>query len=127
VRSLIFCTTCKWSAAEKVGPDGVTGGETLARAMEALLAERDRGDVTVERQACLWSCTRHCNIWVRDDSRFSYLAGGFEPKREAAEAILAWFDLHGASETGEVPFRSWPDGMRGHFIARLPPARDQAR
>ena len=38
------------------------------------------------------------------------------------EAILAWFYLHGQSERGEVPFRLWPDGMRGHFITRLPPA-----
>ncbi len=45
--------------------------------------------------------------------------------RDAAEAILAWFDLHGESERGEVPFRAWPHGMRGHFIARLPPAVEE--
>ena len=39
----------------------------------------------------------------------------------AAEAIVDWFDLHGASEDGWVSFRQWPDGMRGHFIARMPP------
>ncbi len=55
----------------------------------------------------------------------SYLAGGFKPDREAAEAILAWFDLHGQSERGEVPFRAWPNGMRGHFIARLPPGSEE--
>lgn len=126
MRSLIFCTTCKWSETEKVGPDGVTGGETLARTMEALIAETGRDDVRVERQACLWSCTRHCNVWIRDEQRFSYIAGGFAPKREAVEAILEWFDLHGATETGEVPFRTWPQGMRGHFIARLPPSRGEA-
>ena len=41
---------------------------------------------------------------------------------EQAEAILDWVALHEQSETGEVPFRQWPDRMRGHFIARIPRA-----
>ena len=89
--------------------------------VKALLAEKGREDVRVEGQACLWSCTKHCNAVFRDEARFSYVAGGFAPTREAAEAIVAWFDMHGESERGEVPFRTWPDGMRGHFITRLPP------
>ena len=127
MRSLVFCTTCRHSAAEPTGPDGVTGGERLARTMEALLSEQGRRDVTVRRQACLWACTRHCNVWIVDSQRFSYLAGGFAPEPAAAEAILAWFDLHGESERGEVPFRAWPNGMRGHFITRLPPAVEEKR
>ena len=123
MRSIVFCTTCRHSAEAQTGPDGVTGGETLARAMEKLVAARGRLDVRIERQACLWSCTRHCNVLIRDSERYSYLAGGFAPIPEAAEGILAWFDLHGSSETGEVPFRTWPQAMRGHFIARIPPLR----
>lgn len=121
MRSIIVCSTCRHSGEEKTGPDGASGGETLARTLEAIIAERGRADVRLRRQACLWSCTRHCNVWIQDSERFSYIAGGFAPDREAAEAILAWFDLHGATEDGLVPFREWPQGMRGHFIARLPP------
>ena len=33
------------------------------------------------------------------------------------------FDAHGATERGEVPFREWPQLMKGHFIARIPPLR----
>src|SRR6476659_1620138 len=127
MRSLVFCTTCRHSAAEPTGPDGLTGGERLARTMEALLRAQGRRDVTVRRQACLWACTRHCNVWFDDSQRSSYLAGGFAPEPAAAEGILAWFDLHGQSERGEVPFRTWPDGMRGHFITRLPPPVEDKR
>jgi predicted metal-binding protein len=123
MRSIVFCTTCRHSAASQEGPDGATGGETLAKEMEDLLAERGRSDVRVDRQACLWSCTRHCNVLIRDSERYSYLAGGFAPDRGSAEAILAWFDMHGATATGEVPFRTWPSAMRGHFIARIPPLK----
>lgn len=123
MRRIIFCITCRHSLEEREGPDGVTGGETLARHMEALLKEKGRQDVTVDRQSCLWSCLRHCNVFLEDSERYSYLAGGFTPVPETAEAILAWFDLHGATATGEVPFKAWPQAMRGHFIARFPKAR----
>ena len=120
MRSLIFCTTCRHSAEEATGADGLSGGETLARHAERLLAERGRTDVTVSRQACLWACSRHCNVWLRDPERFSYIAGGFSPTTDAAQAIVDWFDLHGATPDGAVPFRAWPQGMRGHFLARMP-------
>ncbi|MBL8906816.1 MAG: DUF1636 domain-containing protein [Rhizobiales bacterium] len=123
MRSLVFCTTCRFSIEEREGPEGLTGGETLARHMEAVLAERGRQDVAVERQACLWNCTRPCSVILRDTERFTYVTGSHVPQRAQAEAILAWFDLHGATETGEVPFRAWPQAMRGHFIARIPPAK----
>lgn len=121
MRSIVFCTTCKYSSDSKVNGDGVTGGELLAREMEALLAAKGRGDIKVERQECLWACTRHCNVLLRDSDRYSYLTGGFAPGQQSARDLLLWFDLHGQSKEGSVPFRQWPDGMRGHFIARIPP------
>jgi predicted metal-binding protein len=51
------------------------------------------------------------------------MTGSHVPTRRQAEVILAWFDLHGATVTGEVPFRTWPQEMRGHFIARIPPVK----
>ncbi len=40
MRSLVFCTTCKFSAEDKSGPDGRSGGEMLIGEVEKLLAER---------------------------------------------------------------------------------------
>jgi predicted metal-binding protein len=123
MRSMVFCTTCRFSEAEQYGPDGRTGGETLVGHMEALLAERQRKDIAIQRQACLWNCKRHCSVILGDNRRFTYFTGDHVPERAQAEAILEWFDMHGATETGEVPFRQWPNRIRGHFIARIPPVR----
>jgi predicted metal-binding protein len=124
MRAIVFCTTCRFPDGSKLGPDGLTAGETLARHAEAAVAERGgRHDFAVARQACLWNCSRPCSVVFRDERRFSYVTGGHGPYRSQAEAIIAWFDLHGTSETGEVPFRQWPAEMRGHFIARIPPVR----
>lgn len=120
MRSIVFCTTCRYSADAKLGPDGRTGGETLiGHASDAL---GGRADIAIETQACLWNCKRHCSVYFRDDERFSYFTGDHAPIREQADALIAWFDQHGRTETGEVPFREWPDAMRGHFIARVPKA-----
>jgi len=119
MRSIVMCTTCRYSAEEKTGPDGRTGGETLIAHINEALAERG-SDIPLQTQACLWNCKRHCSVFLRDDNRFSYFTGDHVPTRAQAEAILDWFEQHGASETGEVPFRTWPDAMRGRFISRIP-------
>ena len=123
MRAIIMCTTCRHSAAEKAGPDGRTGGETLIAHMRDAIHDRAEQGLDVQTQACLWNCKRHCSVVLRDEARFSYFTGDHEPTRLQAEAILDWFAAHGETETGEVPFRLWPDRMRGHFIARIPPVR----
>lgn len=123
MRRLIFCSTCKFSSESKFAPDGRTGGEMMHDAMQALLQKLGRDDVTVVTQACLWNCDKPCSVVIQDDARFSYVTGRNVPSEEQAEAILAWFDAHGATEDGIVPFRQWPQMMRGHFIARLPPMK----
>ena len=120
MRDIVMCITCRYSAANKTGPDGRTGGETLIGHMREALAARRASDIGLQTQACLWNCKRHCSVVLRDDERFSYFTGDHEPTRLQAEAILDWFEAHGASPTGEVPFQTWPDRMRGHFIARIP-------
>ena len=122
MREIVMCSTCRHSPAEKVGPGGLTGGETLIAHMRAAIAQR-ASDVGLQTQACLWNCKRHCSVILRDDARFTYFTGGHEPTRAQADAILDWFAAHGETATGEVPFRLWPDRMRGHFIARIPPVK----
>ena len=122
MRDIVMCTTCRYSVEEKTGPDGRTGGEILIGHMREALAARG-ADIGLQTQVCLWNCKRHCSVVLRDDGRFTYFTGDHEPTRLQADAILDWFAAHGASETGEVPFRSWPDRMRGHFIARIPPVK----
>jgi predicted metal-binding protein len=118
MRSIILCSTCRYSAESKTGPDGRTGGEILIAHVREELAGRN--DVAVETQACLWNCKRHCSVVLRDDARFTYFTGEHAPTKQQAQAIITWFDMHGRTPTGEVPFREWPDEMRGHFIARIP-------
>jgi predicted metal-binding protein len=123
-RSIIVCSTCKFADGRKLDEQGRSAGQILHSELVGLLADQGRSDIKVETQACLWNCDKPCSVVFRDSQRFSYVTGKNLPTREQAEGLVAWFDLHGASETGEVSFRQWPQTMRGHFIARIPPDRD---
>lgn len=116
---LTVCDTCRredWPAGSHE-----TSGERLAALVEAAAAG---GPVRVRRHACLMGCARACNVAVQARGKLCYTLGGFAPEREAAEAVVAWAELHAASETGVVAYRSWPEAVKGHFVTRHPPLPD---
>ena len=111
---ITICDTCKRDGWIAGGP---TDGERLAAAVEAL----DPGPVRVRRHSCLMGCTHGCNVAVQAEGKICYTLGRFEPSAEAAEAILAWARLHADSASGQVPYRQWPEPVKGHFVTRHPP------
>lgn len=115
--TIFVCDTCRFSAEEKIAPDGRTGGEILAEAMEAEAAE---AGIDVRRVSCLMGCDRHCNTAISAPGKLTYVLGRFEPVSGSAEAVVAYAGLHRDSETGRVPFKEWPQGVKGHFVARIP-------
>lgn len=125
MRSLVICTTCRFPGGEKHDAGGQTGGQAMVAAVKRVLAGQGREDVAVNEQACLWNCTQGCSVAIRDTDRFSYITGRHPPTDAQADAIVQWYDAHGATDNGEVPFREWPQAMRGHFIARIPPFKKE--
>jgi predicted metal-binding protein len=121
--TLTICTTCKFSPTEGFDEQGRTGGELLHEAVAHRLRNRG-GGVRLVGQECLWACRFSCTAIVQAPGRMGYLAGRFEPGAEAAAALAAWCEVYDRSATGEVPFDQWPEGMKGHFIARMPASKE---
>ncbi|MDC9701247.1 MAG: DUF1636 domain-containing protein [Alphaproteobacteria bacterium] len=116
----MVCTTCCYDRSRKTDVNGQTGGKLLADILRQQVADRTVS-IPIRNQSCLWACKRHCSVLLRDDQRYSYLAGDFQPTREHGRTILDWFEIHGLTQDGTVPFNKWPDAIKGHFIARIPP------
>jgi len=115
---ITVCDTCKlddWEASGREQKDG----EVLAELVEAAAA--DRADVQTRRVSCLMGCSHGCNVAIQGTDKLNYTLGRFEPGAEAAEAIVDYAALHAESESGQVPFRQWPQGVKGHFVTRHPP------
>lgn len=113
---ITICDTCKredWDA-ERMDK---TDGEQLAELIEAA----DLGDVKTRRVSCLMGCDRSCNIAIQAEGKLSYTLGQFEASTDAANGIVEYAQKHAASDTGQVPYREWPQEIKGHFVTRHPP------
>ncbi|WP_172300204.1 DUF1636 domain-containing protein [Pseudoruegeria sp. HB172150] len=114
---ITICDSCKRDGWEDSGA-AETDGARLAECVERLAP---KGDVRVRRHTCLMGCGKGCNVAIQAEGKLCYTLGGFEPDADSAEAILAYAALHSESETGQVPYRQWPQGVKGHFVTRHPP------
>ena len=114
---ITVCDTCKrddWDEANSQQ----THGEELAALVESAAQGRN---VKTRRVSCLMGCSHGCNISIQAAGKLAYTLGRFEPETEAANAIVDYAELHAESQTGQVPYKQWPQGVKGHFVTRMPP------
>lgn len=116
---LLICETCGYDERE---PDAVRPGEKLAQALEAQLAAAPEDDATprLQRFRCLMACKRNCVVQLRAPAKIGYVIGDFAPNAAAAETLLDYSRKYLQSESGQVPYKEWPEGIKGKFIARIP-------
>lgn len=120
--AVIVCSTCRFSADAREDAAGQRGGALLEQAMRAVQAsEPELQGVAVHAMPCLFACSRSCAVHIRAPGKVGYVLGDFTPDEHAARAILQYAVHHAASAEGQVPYRSWPQGVKGHFITRTPP------
>ena len=81
-------------------------------------------DVKTRRVSCLMGCAHGCNVTIQAQGKLSYTLGRFTPDDESAAAIVGYAELHRESDNGQVPYRQWPAGVKGHFVTRHPPLPD---
>ena len=107
---LVVCTTCRRQGTDPLAPrDG-------ARLSEALTA---RG-VPHDRQECLSACGHSCVVVFRGAGLWTYVQGDIDPDRHLDD-IADMARAYAATTDGIVPWRSRPEVIRKHTIARIPP------
>ena len=117
---ITICDTCKRLGWED-GDMALTDGEILA----ALVEKQAIGKcVKTRRVSCLMGCTHGCNVAIQAPGKLAYTLGHFRPDSEAAQAIVKYAEQHAASATGQVPYRQWPEAIKGHFVTRHQPLPD---
>ncbi|MEC3950763.1 DUF1636 domain-containing protein [Sphingobium sp. HWE2-09] len=121
--AVVACNTCRHSASDKEDGSGTRGGAHLVAALRAVKDGDARyADIAVQEMPCLFACTEFCTVHLRAPGKVGYVLGRFAADRDAATAILDYAVHYAASEHGRVPFKQWPQGVKGHFITRTPPA-----
>jgi len=119
--SLVVCSTCKFKSDEPNLSSGERGGSALAGHIQQVLKTSDESRISVEPMACLFACSQHCTVHLRAAGKIGYVMGSFEPTQEAAEALVEFAKHYDDSPEGVVPYKFWPEGVKGHFLVRVPP------
>lgn len=115
---ITVCETCKrpdWNAETAADTDGA---RMLAYVEEAA---GNAANVKIRSHPCLMGCDFACNVSIQAPNKIAYAIGTFEPDRESADAVVRFAELHAQSETGQVPYKTWPQAIKGHFRARIIP------
>lgn len=118
---ITICETCKREDWKEKGLKESDGFE-LAQLIEKSSVTEEK--VITRRHSCLMGCDHGCNVIIQDNKKLSYVLGNFKPTSEDAEAIILYANLHANSTNGQVPYREWPQAIKGHFVARIPPIKD---
>lgn len=117
---IVGCETCGGPSDKDA--EGRTRGERLIGLLRAALAARGDAGVRVSSVRCLWACTRSCAVHVRSHGRAGYIIAGLEPSEEHSQALIDYAAMYARSEAGAVPYKAWPQALKGHFLCRIPPA-----
>jgi predicted metal-binding protein len=110
------------SKETRVDALGRPGGEVFLHALHDALdhhACRDR--IELQAMPCLFACSSHCTVLLRSGNRLGYILGRFAPSANAAAALLDYAAKYLDSDDGVVPYGDWPEGVKGHFLVRVPP------
>jgi predicted metal-binding protein len=119
---VVACNTCRFSAEQRDDADGRRGGARLVTALRRVQASDPRyAELAVAEMPCLFACSDFCTVHLRGEGKVGYVLGRFDPDDDAARAILDYAREYAASGWGQVPYRDWPEGVKGHFITRTPP------
>lgn len=118
---LIVCETCRRTDdAPEATP---RAGAVLIGLMERALADDPElaAKVRLRPLRCLMSCRRPCAVAVRAADRMSYVLGDLPPDAESVETLTAYLRAYAETSDGIVPFKQWPQGVKGRFVSRMPP------
>jgi predicted metal-binding protein len=121
--AVVACSTCRYAADARDDAEGRRGGAVLADLLGRVQASDPRyAGVAVQAMPCLFACADHCTVHLRAPGKVGYVLGRFAPTEDAARAILDYARAYADSDWGQVPYRDWPEGVKGHFLTRTPPA-----
>lgn len=120
--AIVACNSCRHSADEREDGTGIRGGAQMVAALRSVRDSDARyAGIAVQEMPCLFACTDFCTVHLRAPGKVGYVLGRFAPDEAAATAILDYAVDYAESEHGRVPFKQWPQGVKGHFITRIPP------
>jgi len=121
VKTILYvCETCGFRGDAPEHSDGARFAGQIRQSLD----REPIADLEVRNTRCLMACKRHCAVHLRAPGKINYVIGDFQPTAACADTLLDYLRHYQISDSGQVPYKSWPEGIKGHFVARTPPFDD---
>ncbi|MCU0565703.1 MAG: DUF1636 domain-containing protein [Oculatellaceae cyanobacterium Prado106] len=117
--TLFVCQSCHHSSEERSN-DQTADGACLLEQLNTLRAEQlQPEDFEIQPVGCLWTCDRPCAVAFSAPHKPTYLLTTL-PMDETAPALLEFSKRYLDSNTGDIPWKQFPEALQSVSIAKIP-------
>jgi predicted metal-binding protein len=117
--TLFVCKSCHRSSAERP-EDQPSDGTLLLEQLNRLYPEQfQTNEFEIQPVGCLWTCDRPCAVAFSAPCKPTYLFTNL-PASDSAAALLQFSKLYLGSNTGDVPWKQFPEALQSASIAKIP-------
>jgi len=116
---LFVCQSCHHSSEERP-KDQPADSTRLLEQLNILGAEHiQSNEFEIQPVGCLWTCDKPCATAFSATHKPTYLFTNL-PADDAALALLEFGKLYLDSNTGDIPWKQFPEALQTASIAKVP-------
>ncbi len=117
--TLFVCQSCHRSSEERP-KDQPTDGDRLLKQLNILRTEQLKSeDFEIQPIGCLWTCDKPYAVAFSAPHKPTYLFTTL-PTDETAPSLLKFGQLYLDSNTGDIPWKQFPEMLQSVSIAKIP-------
>jgi len=114
---LFVCKSCHRSSEERPN-DQPADGTRLLEQLNTLPTDQSNG-FEIQPVGCLWTCDKPCAVAFSAPHKPTYLFTTL-PTDATAPALLEFGKRYLDSNTGDIPWKQFPEALQSVSIAKIP-------
>lgn len=117
---LFVCKSCNAVSELKQDEKQPDGSALLARLLALHQNWSRQSELEIRAVGCLWTCSHPCAVAVSGTNKSTYLFTDL-PLAESANALFEFGELYLDSNSGDVPWKKFPQVLQSCGVAKIPP------
>jgi predicted metal-binding protein len=116
---LFVCQSCHRSSEERPKHQPADGTRLLEQLQPLCTDQLQSNDLEIQPVGCLWTCDKPCAVAFSAPHKPIYLFTNL-PIDETASALLQFGKRYLDSNTGDIPWKQFPEMLQSASIAKIP-------
>jgi len=120
--TIFVCQSC-YPSEERPEPQPADGARLLEQLNTLGTEHIQSNEFEIQPVGCLWICDKPCAVAFSAPHKPTYLFTTL-PADETANALLEFGKRYLDSNTGDIPWKQFPEALQSVSIAKIPPVSD---